>query len=90
MYIHAVKRCRLILTAFYSIDLSLPTNGSIDRLDPAWTTDLLDLYLNTINVFSKYDNVLGYNVGNEIVTQANGTAAAAFIKAAARDVKAYL
>ncbi|KAF7789199.1 hypothetical protein EIP86_000138 [Pleurotus ostreatoroseus] len=72
------------------IDLSLPTNGSIDRLDPAWTTDLLDLYLNTINVFSKYDNVLGYNVGNEIVTQANGTAAAAFIKAAARDVKAYL
>lgn len=73
-----------------SIDLSLPTNGSIDRLDPAWTTNLLDLYLDTINVFSKYDNVLGYNIGNEIVVQANGTAAAAFIKAAARDVKAYL
>lgn len=72
------------------IDLSLPLNGSIDRSAPSWSTSLLDLYLNTINVFSKYDNVLGYNVGNEVVTSANGTATAAFIKAAARDVKAYL
>ena len=50
----------------------------------------MDIYLNTINTFSKYDNVLAYNVGNEVVTAANGTAAAAFIKAAARDVKSYL
>lgn len=73
-----------------SIDLSLPVNGSIDRSSPAWTTNLLDLYINTINVFSKYDNVLAYNVGNEVVIAPNGTAAAAFIKAAARDTKAYL
>jgi 1,3-beta-glucanosyltransferase GAS1 len=33
---------------------------------------------------------LAYNVGNEVITTPNGTAAAAFIKAAARDVKAYL
>lgn len=72
------------------IDLSLPLSGSIDRSSPAWTTDLLDTYLNTIQTFSKYDNVLAYNVGNEVVTAANGTAAAAFIKAAARDVKAFL
>ncbi|KAI0095264.1 Glucanosyltransferase-domain-containing protein [Irpex rosettiformis] len=72
------------------IDLSLPLSGSIDRLSPAWTTDLLDTYLRTIDAFTKYDNVLAYNVGNEVVTAANGTAAAAFVKAAARDVKAYL
>ncbi|KAG6332809.1 hypothetical protein ID866_6281 [Astraeus odoratus] len=72
------------------IDLSLPVNGSIDRNSPTWTTNLLDLYLGTINTFSKYDNVLAYNVGNEVVIQPNGTGAATFVKAAARDIKAYL
>ncbi|KAI6133406.1 carbohydrate-binding module family 43 protein/Glycoside hydrolase family 72 protein [Pisolithus croceorrhizus] len=72
------------------IDLSLPLNGSIDSSSPAWTTNLLDLYLETVNAFAKYDNVLAFNVGNEVVTQSNETAAATFVKAAARDVKAYL
>ncbi|KIJ68813.1 carbohydrate-binding module family 43 protein [Hydnomerulius pinastri MD-312] len=72
------------------IDLSLPVNGSIDRDAPSWSTDLLDLYVETINTFSKYDNVLAYNVGNEVVIAANGTGAATFVKAAARDTKAYL
>ena len=70
--------------------MSLPVNGSIDRASPAWTTNLLDLYIGTIDAFSKYDNVLAYNVGNEVITEANATNAAAFIKAAARDTKAYL
>lgn len=73
-----------------SIDLALPTNGSIDRLSPSWTTNLLDLYLGTINAFNKYDNVLAYNVGNEVIVNPAGTDAAPFIKAAARDVRAYL
>lgn len=34
--------------------------------------------------------MLGYHVGNEVVIAANGTGAATFVKAAARDVKAYL
>jgi hypothetical protein len=51
---------------------------------------LLDLYIGTIDAFSKYPNILAYNVGNEVVVAANATDAAAFIKAAARDVKAYL
>ncbi|KAF8490720.1 Glucanosyltransferase-domain-containing protein [Gautieria morchelliformis] len=76
------------------IDLSLPVNGSIDRTNPSWTTNFLNLYLNTVNTFLKYDNVLAFNIGNEIVAQAdtmpNVTAAAPYIKAAARDVKAYL
>ncbi|KAI8995412.1 Glucanosyltransferase-domain-containing protein [Trametes punicea] len=72
------------------IDLALPVNGSIDRNNPSWTTNLLDLYLETISVFSKYDNVLAYNVGNEVIVNPAGTGAAPFIKAAARDVRAYL
>jgi hypothetical protein len=65
-------------------------NGSIDRLAPSWSTNLLNLYIRSIDAFSKYDNVLAYNVGNEVVISPNGTAAAAYIKAAARDIKAYL
>ncbi|CAL1696353.1 unnamed protein product [Somion occarium] len=72
------------------IDLSLPVNGSIDRSSPSWAANLLDLYISTIDVFTKYDNVLAYNVGNEVVIAPNGTAAAAYVKAAARDTKAYL
>ena len=62
----------------------------IDRSAASWTTNLLNLYIKTIDVFSGYDNVLGYHVGNEVVIAADGTGAAPFVKAAARDVKAYL
>jgi hypothetical protein len=50
----------------------------------------LNTYLTTAQAFNSYDNVLAYNVGNEAIIAANGTAAAAFVKAAARDTKAYL
>lgn len=72
-----------------SIDLALPLNGSIDRYSPSWSTNLLDQYIATINAFKGYDNVLAYNVGNEVVIQ-NTTSVAPFVKAAARDTKAYL
>jgi hypothetical protein len=78
------------MTTCSSIDLSLPGNGSIDRLAPTWTTNLLNLYIESIDAFSKYTNVLAYNIGNEVIINPNGTAAAAYVKAAARDVKAYL
>ncbi|KAH9964549.1 glycoside hydrolase family 72 protein [Russula dissimulans] len=72
------------------IDLTLPVNGSIDRDAPTWTTNLQDSYINTVDAFLKYDNILAYNIGNEIVTSVNETVDAPFIKAAARDIKAYL
>ncbi|KAG8834635.1 1,3-beta-glucanosyltransferase gas1 [Serendipita sp. 399] len=72
------------------IDLSLPVNGSITRQGATWTSNLLTLYLNTIDTFTQYDNVLAFNIGNEIVKDTESTAAAPFIKAAARDIKAYL
>ncbi|KAJ7110485.1 Glucanosyltransferase-domain-containing protein [Mycena epipterygia] len=56
---------------------------------PSWSTNILDQYIKTINTFSKYDNILVYNVGNEGLTN-GATNAAPFLKAAARDIKAYL
>lgn len=90
VFIRSLLYCGVLTTLSLRIDLSLPVNGSLDRASPAWTTNLLDLYIETIDAFSKYDNVLAYNVGNEVVTSANETDVAPFIKAAARDVKAYL
>ncbi|KAJ6484485.1 1,3-beta-glucanosyltransferase [Mycena vitilis] len=71
------------------LDLTLPLNGSIDTTLPAWSTNTLDEYLRTIDAFEKYDNILAYNVGNEVVTP-SASQAAPFIVAAARDVRAYL
>ncbi|KAF7325016.1 1,3-beta-glucanosyltransferase [Mycena kentingensis (nom. inval.)] len=71
------------------LDLTLPLNGSIDTTLPTWSTSLLNQYIDTINVFEKYDNILAYNVGNEVLTF-DATNAAPFLKAAARDTKAYL
>ena len=65
-------------------------NGSIDRTAPTWTTSLLDLYLRTVDAFLGYDNILVFNIGNEVVISSNSTVAAPFVKAAARDLKAYL
>ncbi|OXG33135.1 1,3-beta-glucanosyltransferase [Cryptococcus neoformans] len=72
------------------LDLSLPLNGSIDRSSPSWSTNLLNEYIETIDAFKNYENVLGYNVGNEVINLASNTNAAPFVKAAARDIKAYL
>jgi 1,3-beta-glucanosyltransferase GAS1 len=72
------------------MDLGLPVNGSINRAAPAWSNNLLDSYIRTIDAFAKFDNVLVYNIGNEVVTSPQTTATLAFVKAAARDTKAYL
>ncbi|KAJ6474328.1 Glucanosyltransferase, partial [Mycena sanguinolenta] len=66
-----------------------PLNGSIDTTLPTWSTNLFDQYIDTINIVSKYDNVLAYNVCNEVLT-ASATNAVPFSEAAARDIKAYL
>lgn len=71
------------------LDVSTPLNGSIDRLAPSWSTNLLDHYLETIELFEKYDNVIAYNIGNEVVI-ADTPSVAPYVKAAARDTKAYL
>ncbi|PWN98416.1 hypothetical protein FA09DRAFT_329478 [Tilletiopsis washingtonensis] len=72
------------------LDLGLPVNGSINRAEPSWDTALLEQYLSTVEAFGQYDNVLAYNVANEVVTTDATTAALPFVRAAVRDVKSYL
>ncbi|KAI9445531.1 carbohydrate-binding module family 43 protein/Glycoside hydrolase family 72 protein [Lactarius indigo] len=67
----------------YSVNASLNHDSCMQGLSSAGIYTILDLTL-------PYDNVLAYNVGNEVVVSPNGTTAATFVKAAARDTKAYL
>ncbi|KAJ6475373.1 Glucanosyltransferase-domain-containing protein [Mycena sanguinolenta] len=75
----------------HSVDSTLNHDSCMAALSGVgiYVMCLLDQHIETINVFSKYDNVLVYNVGNEVLT-ASAMNVAPFIKAAARDVKAYL
>ncbi|ORY55075.1 Glucanosyltransferase-domain-containing protein [Pseudomassariella vexata] len=56
---------------------------------PAWNQTQFDAYKKVMDAFQGYDNLLGLFVGNEIISQSNHSLAAPFIKAAARDLKAY-
>ena len=57
---------------------------------PSWDVSLLSEYMTTIDNLAKYDALMAVNVANEVVTQANNSVASAFVKAAARDTKAYI
>ncbi|GAB0137934.1 hypothetical protein EsDP_00006185 [Epichloe bromicola] len=63
---------------------------SINRDDPAWDTALFDRYRKVVDELVKYSNVIGFFAGNEVSNTNNNTGASAYVKAAARDTKAYI
>ncbi|KAG5991938.1 hypothetical protein E4U54_003788 [Claviceps lovelessii] len=70
-------------------DLGEP-GASINRETPAWDTLLFSRYQQVVDELAKYSNVIGFFAGNEVSNAANNTNASAYVKAAARDTKAYI
>ncbi|KAJ1952454.1 1 3-beta-glucanosyltransferase gel4 [Linderina pennispora] len=74
---------------YVMLDLSTPTK-TINRDSPAYDADLLGYYYQKVDAFGVYDNVMGFLAGNEVANAPNNTDSAAYVKAALRDVRAYI
>lgn len=70
-------------------DLSEP-GTSIVTDDPKWDDLLYARYTSVIDLMAKYPNTLGFFAGNEVSNNKTNTPASAFVKAAVRDMKAYI
>ncbi|KAJ5227870.1 hypothetical protein N7489_008578 [Penicillium chrysogenum] len=64
-------------------------NTQIEQTEPHWNQTQFDHFKEVLDEFQKFDNTAGVFVGNEVLTTANGSAAAPYVLAAARDIKAY-
>ena len=61
----------------------------IEQDAPSWNQTQLSAFQAVFDAFQQYDNTAGVFVGNEVLTRANGSNAAPYVKAAVRDIKKY-
>jgi hypothetical protein len=59
------------------------------QTNTSWNQTQFDAYAKVMDAFHTFDNTAGFFIGNEVVALANQSLAAPYIKAAARDLKAY-
>ncbi|KAI9503684.1 1 3-beta-glucanosyltransferase gel4 [Coemansia spiralis] len=71
------------------LDIPSP-DYSINRAQPYWDHDLMKQWVAKVDTFSKYSNLLAWIAGNEVANDVDSTPSAAFVKAAIRDMKAYM
>ena len=70
-------------------DLSQP-RVSITVDTPTWDDTLYSRYISVVDAIQNYTNVIGFFAGNEVPNSPSNTGAAVFVRAAVRDVKAYI
>lgn len=56
---------------------------------PQWNQTQFERYAEVMDSFHDYDNVAGFFVGNEVLNTGADSVAAPYVKASARDMKAY-
>lgn len=64
-------------------------NTQIDPTVASWNETQYSAFSKVMDSFASYDNTLGFFIGNEVISLANQSLAAPYIKAATRDLKAY-
>ncbi|KAI9046622.1 hypothetical protein LZ554_009365 [Drepanopeziza brunnea f. sp. 'monogermtubi'] len=70
------------------VDLDTFTTD-IDPTYASWNQSQFNAFAAVMDAFHTYDNTLGFFIGNEVIALNNQSLAAPYIKAAARDMKAY-
>ncbi|KAH8671668.1 Glucanosyltransferase-domain-containing protein [Xylariales sp. PMI_506] len=74
---------------YVMLDLTSPADR-IDPSDPTYTLAMYNGWTAIIDAFAGYDNLLAFNMGNEIIaSEGDDTLAAPYVKAAVRDMKAF-
>lgn len=66
-------------------DYILPDTSAV----PRWTQSMYQKYQAVMDEFQGYANIAGFFIGNEMLTTGADSVAAPYLKAAARDMKAY-
>ncbi|KAJ2160937.1 40S ribosomal protein S27 [Coemansia sp. RSA 552] len=63
---------------------------SINRAEPHWDHDIMSHWQAKVDAFADYPNMIAWLAGNEVANDVKTTPSAAFVKAAIRDMRAYL
>ncbi|KAN0090557.1 glycoside hydrolase family 72 protein [Hyaloscypha variabilis] len=64
-------------------------NTAIDPDHTTWNQTMYEAYAKVMDNFQAFENTAGFFIGNEVIALDNQSLAAPYIKAAARDLKAY-